>query len=69
MSNVMINDNGAAFMIEVNGLIVAHFNTLGDAWKHIEWMYRIATQTFTVGKKETIVTDWIDGMKKAGYLD
>ncbi len=69
MMNVMIHDNGAAFMITVNGLIVTHFNTLADAWKHIEWMYRVATQEFTVGAKAVPVTEWIEGMKKAGYLD
>lgn len=69
MMNVTIHDNGAAFMIAVNDLIVTHFNTLGGAWKHIEWMYRVASQQFTVGVKKIPVTEWIEGMKKAGYLD
>lgn len=69
MANVKIRDNGAAFLIEVNGLIVAAHSTLGDAWRYIEWMYRVASQKFTVGEKEVNVVDWIDGMKKAGYLD
>jgi hypothetical protein len=51
--NVKINDNGAAFMIEVNGLITSHHSTLGGAWRHIEWMYRIASQQFTVGESVT----------------
>ena len=56
-------------MIQVNGLQVKACSSLGEAWKHIVWMYRVASQQFTVGKKEIPVTDWIDGMTKAGYLD
>ncbi len=69
MPNVTIYDNGACFMIQVNGLSVKPCSSLGDAWRHIEWMHRVASQKFTVGKKEIPVTEWIDGMKKAGYLD
>ncbi len=69
MPNVTIYDNGACFMIQVNGLQVKPCSSLGDAWRYIEWMYRVASQKFTVGKKEIAVTEWIDGMKKAGYLD
>lgn len=69
MKNVQIYDNGAAFMIMVDGMIVTGFNTLGAAWKHIEWMYRIACQQFTVGEKKTPVTEWIASMKKVGALD
>ena len=43
--------------------------SIQEAWKHIEWMYQIESQEFTVGKKGIPVTEWIDGMKKAGYLD
>lgn len=69
LMNVEIYDNGAAFMIMVDGLIVKACSSLGDAWRHIEWMYKIAQQQFTVGKKSVPVTEWLDGMKKAGYLD
>ena len=69
MTNVKIYDNGAAFCVTVNGLIVEAKSTLGDAWRHIQWMYEIASQEFTVGDKKTYVRDWLDGMKKAGYLD
>lgn len=67
--NVTIHDNGACFMIQVNGLQVKACSSLGEAWKHIVWMHRVASQQFTVGKEEIPVTDWIDRMKKAGYLD
>lgn len=67
--NVTIYDNGAAFCVEVNGLIVCAKSSLGGAWRHIEWMYRVASQEFTVGKKRVPVRDWIDGMIKAGYLE
>ena len=74
--NVRIRDNGAAFLICVRakgeygyGLIVKACNSLGLAWEHIQWMYRVASQEFTVGEKRVPVSDWIDGMKKAGYLD
>jgi hypothetical protein len=67
--NVTITDNGAAYMIAVNGLIVDHKSSLGAAWEHLIWMHRIAQQTFTVGKKQIPITQWIEGMKMAGYLD
>lgn len=67
--NVSIYDNGAAYCITVNGLIVCTKNSLGNAWRHIQWMHEIATQDFTVGNKEVPVREWIEGMKKAGYLD
>lgn len=72
--NVRIEDNGATYLIVVNAgteqrFVVGYKSSLGDAWRHIEWMYRIECQEFTVGKKEIPVVDWIDGMKKAGYLD
>ena len=69
MSNVKIHDNGAAFCIMVDGLIVQTCSSLGDAWRHIEWMYRVASQKFTVGEKRAPVMEWISGMRKAGYLD
>lgn len=69
MANVKIYDNGAAFMIVVDGIYVHACKSLGDAWRHIVWMHRVASQKFTVGEKCIPVLDWIDGMKKAGYLD
>lgn len=66
MPDVTIYDNGSAYMICVDGMIVTYKNSLGDAWRHIVWMYRIATQHFTVDGMP--VTDWIDRMKKNGYL-
>ena len=72
--NISIDDNGASFLVVINNytserFVVGAFNTLGEAWKHIEWMYQIESQEFTVGKKGISVVEWIDGMKKAGYLD
>ena len=72
--NVSIEDNGAVFLVVIargteQRFTVSAFNTLSGAWKHIEWMYKIETQEFTVGNKMIPVTDWIEGMKKAGYLD
>lgn len=69
LMNVTINDNGAAFLVCVNGLIASSHHSLGDAWRHIEWMYEVASQKFTVGKKKVPVKDWLAGMMKAGYLD
>lgn len=69
MMNVGIYDNGAAFCVTVNGMIVEAKNTLGDAWRHIQWMYEVASQEFTVGESETPVKEWIVGMMKNGYLD
>lgn len=72
--NVIIDDNGAGFLVVINKgtserFVINAFSTLGEAWKHIKWMYQIESQEFTVGGKEIPVTEWIDGMKKAGYLD
>jgi len=69
MANVRIYDNEAAFMIVVDGICVHACDSLGNAWRHIVWMYRVASQKFTVGEKCIPVVDWIDGMRKAGYLD
>ena len=69
MRNVRIEDNGAAFLVCVDGLITSAHNSLGGAWRHIEWMYAVASQRFTVGENETPVKEWIHGMKKVGYLD
>ena len=67
--NVTIYDNGAAYMVMVEGFIVHSSNSLGNAWRHIQWMYEIASQNFTVGPKKVPVRDWLDGMMKASYLD
>ena len=72
--NVSFDDNGAGFLIVINKgtserFVVGTFNTLGKAWKHIEWMYQIESQEFTVGRKGRPVTEWIHYMKKAGFLD
>ena len=66
MQNVSIYYNGACYIIQVNGLSVKPCQSLGDAWRHIVWMYEVASQRFTVGKKEVFVDDWIDAMKKSG---
>lgn len=72
--NVTVEDNGAAFEIVINAgseqrFVVAAFNTLGAAWEHIVWMYKIEQQLFTVGKKRVVVTEWISGMRQAGYIE
>ena len=67
--NVRVADNGAAFLVTVDGLITSAHNSLGGAWRHIVWMYEVASQEFTVGEKKVPVRDWISGMMKAGYLD
>ena len=70
MKNVTIqHDNGAAFLVTVDGLITSHHNTLDGAWNQIKWMYEVASQKFTVGGKKILVTDWIEEMKKVGYLE
>ena len=68
MRNVSVKDNGSAFIVTLDGMIVSAHNTLGDAWRHIEWMYAVASQRFTVGKDEVPVKEWINGMHKQGYL-
>lgn len=72
--NVSIEDNGAGFLVVINKgtserFVACAFNTIGEAWRQIEWMYIIESQEFTVGKTQIPVTEWIDGMKKSGYLD
>lgn len=72
--NVSIEDNGATYLIVINKgtedrLVIGYENSLGRAWERIKWLYQIESQEFTVGKKAVPVTDWIDGMKKAGYMD
>lgn len=67
--NVEIYDNGAAFMVMVDGLIVKACNSLGGAWRHIEWMHVVASQNFTVGKKKVPVKEWLDHMYAIGFMD
>lgn len=69
MSNVTIYDNGNCYCILVNGTIAHTENCLGNAWRHIVWMYEVASQKFTVGKNRLPVLEWIANMKKMGYLD
>lgn len=69
MNNITIYDNGAAYCICVNGTIVHTENSLGNAWRHIIWMYRVASQKFTVGKNRIPVLNWIKKMYDIGYLD
>ena len=69
MKNVTIYDNGNAFCVMVDGLIVDAFSTLGAAWNRIAWMYRIASQEFVVGDKEVPVKEWIEAGIKNGFLD
>lgn len=60
MQNVNIRDNGSAYLIEVDGLTVHATNSLGDAWRRIVWMYYVAQQQFTVGKKNPIpAKEWV----------
>lgn len=66
MANVKIYDSGSAFCVSVDGLIVHASNSLGGAFKHIRWMYKVASQKFTVGEKAVPVAEWIEGMRKAG---
>ena len=69
MQNVSIYDNGATYCITVDGFIVHTENTLGGAWRHIQWMYEIASQEFTVGKKRTPIKEWLTYMMEQGYMD
>jgi hypothetical protein len=69
MGNVRITDNGSAYMISVNGLIVTYKSTLGDAWRHIVWMHQVASQEFTVGENQLPVKEWIEHMKAVGFIE
>lgn len=74
-SVVAVEDNGAAFIVVVNPgtderLVINAFSCLASAWKHIEWMYKIESQEFLVKCGKLVpVAEWVDGMKKAGFLD
>ena len=69
MKNVRVMDNGAAFCVTVDGMIVDAFSTLGGAWNRIAWMYRIASQEFTVGEKKIPVQEWIEAGIHYGWLE
>lgn len=69
MMKVKVHDNGSAFCVTVNGLIVSAHSSLGDAWRHIAWMHRVASQEFVVGDKEVPVAEWLENGIKYGYLD
>lgn len=74
-SVVAVEDNGAAFIVVVNPgtderLVINAFSCLASAWKHIEWMYKIESQEFLVkGSRLVPVAEWVDDMRKAGFLD
>ena len=72
--NVRIEVNGAAFLLVINNnseerFIISTHSTFGEAWRQIYRLYQIESQQFTVGEKEIPVTEWIKGMKQAGYID
>jgi hypothetical protein len=69
MMKVKVIDNGSAFCVTVNGLIVSAHNSLGNAWRHIAWMYCVASQNFVVGDKEIPAKEWLETGKRMGYLD
>lgn len=74
-SVVAVQDNGEAFLVVVNPgtyerLVVNAFPCLGSAWKYIEWMYKIESQEFLVKESKIVpVSEWVEGMRKAGLLD
>lgn len=72
--NVSIDDNGSAFLLVMSNdseqrFVISSHKSLADAWRQICWIYQIESQDFTVGKKEIPVTEWIKGMKQAGYVE
>lgn len=69
LPNITIHDNGSGFCVDVDGLTVLVASSLGNAWRHIKWMYEVASQKFTVGKERTPVVEWIRKMMKMGYLE
>ena len=69
MNNIRIYDNGNAYIIMVDGLTVHACSSLGDAWRHIQWMHDVATQQFTVGDKEIPVEEWLTHMIALGFLE
>lgn len=69
LPNVRIVDNGAAFLISVDGIAVSAHNSLGGAWRHIEWMHAVASQCFTVGERKMHIKEWLKHMYDNGCLD
>jgi len=69
LPNVTIHDNGSGFCVDVNGLTVLVASSLGNAWRHIKWMYEVASQHFTVGKDRVPAVEWIRVMMKNGWLE
>lgn len=72
---VSVEDNGAAFLVVVNGrgddrLVVAAERSLGDAWRKIKWMHEIESQEFCVrcAKRDIPVSEWIEMMKNVGVF-
>ena len=68
-NKVRVCDNGTAFCVTVNGIIVDAFNTLGAAWNRIAWMYRVAQQDFVVGDNEIPAKEWLEIGIKNHFLD
>ena len=68
-NNVKVIDNGSAFCVSMNGITVSAHNSLGGAWNHIAWMYRVASQNFTVGDKKIPVKEWLENGIKFGWLE
>ena len=69
MRKVKVIDNGSAFCVTVDGMIVSAHNSLGGAWNHIAWMHRVANQRFVIGDKEVPVKDWLEAGIRNGFLE
>lgn len=72
---VSVEDNGAAFLVVVNGggddrLVVGAERSLGDAWRKIKWMHDIECQEFFVRcpRQDIPVSEWIAAMKYVGIF-
>lgn len=65
LMNVIIVDKGR-YTVCVNGLAVCAFDTLGDAWRHIEWMVAVARQEFTVGYERVSAKEWVNQARARG---
>ena len=69
MPVVRIYDNGAGFAVTLNGIIIDVFSSLGNAWRHIAWMHRVASQKFLVGDSKLPVEEWIEAGIRNGFFD
>ena len=69
LPNITIHDNGSGFCVDLDGLPVLVASSLGNAWRHIKWMYEVASQRFTVGTNRVPVVEWIRRMMKIGFLE